>query len=359
MRHRMFRWTLFTVLAIMPVPCLCAQTPDSQEYEQQVAASFLPYVPQQQVSGVIRVSGHGSAKIPWMRALLSAWEADFQRFQPGIKLEYRMYGTSSAVPALWNGVADIAILGEEIDPLAVRTFERVKHHPPLTVNIFTGSVDIRNIDYAQMVFVNKQNPLSRISLTELDAIFGEEHLRGAPANIRTWGQLGLTGEWAEKPVVPYGWRIDDSFGIFLEQYLLEGSHRWNCALHEFSHIQRPDGTIYDHGQQILDALANDRYGIAISNIRYAGPNVKPLALAVTPKGPFIPVTKQTLIDGTYPLARYIPAVIDREPGRPIDPKLKEFLRYLLSREGQEVIVRDHRYLPLSVAAAAKEARKLD
>ena len=327
-------------------------------YEDRVVASFPHYVPQQKVSGVIRISGHGSAKIAWMRQLLLLWEQDFQLFHPGIKLEYDMYGTSSAIPALFTGVADIAILGEEIDPAAVRTFERVKHYPPLGIDIFTGSVDIRNIDYAQMFFVSKDNPLTHISLTELDGIFGDEHRRGS-TNIRTWGQLGLTGEWADKPIALYGWRIDDSFGIFLREYLLKGSHHWNCALHEFSHIYHPDGTVYDHGQQILDALAKDRYGIAVSNIRYAGPDVKPLAIGVLPSGPFYPVTKQTLIDRTYPLARVIPAVVDRQPGMPVDPKVKEFLRYLLSREGQQVVVRDGRYLPLSASAAQKEMRKLD
>jgi phosphate transport system substrate-binding protein len=331
---------------------------NSASYEDQVVASFPHYVPQQKVSGVIRISGHGSAKIAWMRQLLVLWEQDFQQFQPEIKLEYDMYGTSSAIPALFTGVADIAILGEEIDPTAVRTFERVKHYPPLGIDIFTGSVDIRNIDYAQMFFVSKDNPLTHISLTELDGIFGEEHRRGS-TNIRTWGQLGLTGEWADKPIALYGWRIDDSFGIFLQEYLLEGSHHWNCELHEFSHIYRPDGTVYDHGQQILDALAKDRYGIAVSNIRYAGPDVKPLAIGVLPSGPFYPVTKKSLIDRTYPLARVIPAVVDRQPGMPLDPKIKEFLRYLLSREGQQVVLRDGRYLPLSASAAQKEMRKLD
>ena len=330
----------------------------TDSYAARVVASFPHYQPQQQVNGVIRISGHGSAANPWMRPLLIAWEKDLRRFQPGIRLEYRMFGTSSAIPALWNGTADIAILGEEIDPVAVRTFERVKHHPPTGVDVFTGSVDLRNIDYAQMFFVHKDNPLERLSLTELDGIFGEEHRRGG-ANLRSWGQLGLTGEWAGKSITPYGWRIDDSFGIFLEQYLMEGSHRWNCALREYSHVYRPDGTIYDHGQQILDALGKDRYGIAVSNIRYAGPKVKALAIGVTSAGPFYSVTQQTLIDRTYPLARVIPAVIDRAPGMPVDGKVREFLRYLLSREGQEVVLRDGRYLPLSPVAAQKEVRKLD
>ena len=328
------------------------------EYAARVVESLPPYVPDHTVTGAIRISGHASAKNPWMRQLVSAWQTDLQRFQPGLSLEYRMFGTSSAIPALFNGTADIAILGEEIDPVAVRTFERVMHHAPVGIDIATGSVDIRNMDFAQMFFVNKTNPLAKLSLVELDAILGEEHRRG-PSNIRTWGQLGLGGTWADKPIHPYGWEIDDDFGYFLEQYLMQGSHHWNCNLHGFAHIYRPDGSIYDSGQQILDALAKDPYGIAVSNIRYAGPDVRALALGLTPAGPFYEVNKQTLVEGTYPLTRRIPAVIDRTPGMPIDPKLREFLRYLLSRDGQRVLLQDGRYLPLSAEAAIRERRKLE
>jgi phosphate transport system substrate-binding protein len=233
----------------------------------------------------------------------------------------------------------------------------VKHYPPYGIEIATGSVDVRNFDYAQMFFVHRDNPLSSLTLAQLDAIFGEEHRRG-PANIRTWGQLGLTGEWANQTITPYGWRIDDSFGIFLEAALLEGSHRWNNALHEFAHITRPDGTIYDHGQQILDALAADRYGIAVSNLRYARPEVKPLALAARDGGPAIAVTKENLITRKYPLTRVIPAYVDRPPGMPVDPKVREFLRYLLSREGQQDIVNDGGFLPLNAEAVAAGLKKL-
>jgi phosphate transport system substrate-binding protein len=96
----------------------------------------------------------------------------------------------------------------------------------------------------------------------------------------------------------------------------------------------------------------------VSNIGYAGPNVKPLALAVRPEGPYYQATKETLIAHQYPLARTIPAVIDRPPGMPIDPKVREFLRYLLSREGQEVVNQDGRYLPLSPQLAALQRKKL-
>ncbi len=332
---------------------------NASEFARQEVASMPPYAPGPPASGVIRLWGHGSFSRPFMRLLVARWARGFARFQPGVKIEEDTYGTSSAIPALALGAGDLAILGEEILPEAVDTFERVKPYPPFSVEIANGSVDVRNFDYAQMFFVHKDNPLAQLTLTQLDAIFGAEHRRGAPVNIRTWGQLGLKGEWADQPITPYGWRTDDSFGFYLEQTLLAGSHRWNSALREFVHRPQPNGDIYDHGQQALDALAHDRYGIAVSNIRYAGPDVKPLAVAERAGAPYVAVTAQTLIDHTYPLSRTIPAFVDRVPGQPVEAKVKEFLHYILSREGQQDILDDGRYLPLSAASVATELKKLE
>jgi phosphate transport system substrate-binding protein len=363
-------WTVSVTMSF--ATSLCAQTftpPPSLEsipphpaapgsYEAHLVKTLSPYVPQQNVSGVIRLWGHGNAKVPWLRHLVEAWERDFMKFHPGISFDYQMHGTSSGIPALFTGVGDIAILGEEILPEASAAFEKVKGYPPLGIEIMTGSVDVRNFDYAQQFFVHKDNPLTHLTLAQLDAVFGAEHRRGV-RNIRTWGELGLQGDWAGKLIVPYGWAIEDSFGAYLQQYLLGGSHHWNCALKEFVHIYHADGSVYDHGRQILDALALDRYGIAVSNIRYAGPNVRALALGLHAAGPFFEVTKETLVNHRYPLARTIPAVIDRPPGAPIDPKVREFLRYLLSRDGQTAVNEDGRYLPLASVLIKEQLRKID
>lgn len=330
--------------------------PDS--YEARLVGRMAPYLPQVQVSGVIRLWGHGNAKLPWMRFLVTLWEQGFRKFQPGVHFDYQMHGTSSGVPSLFAGVGDIAILGEEILPEEVAAFAKVKHYPPLSVDILTGSVDVRNFDYAQQFFVHARNPLTHLTVTQLAAVFGTQ--RGSqPANIRTWGQLGLAGVWADRAITPYGWALDDSFATYLEQSLLGGGHAWNCALREFAHRYQSDGSVYDHGQQILDALARDRYGIAVSNIRYAGPDVKALAIGQQPGGPFYQATKENLVEHRYPFARRIPAVIDRAPGRAVDPKLREFLRYLLSRDGQSAVIEDGRYLPLAPDLIAAELRKID
>ena len=315
------------------------------------------YRAEQPVSGSIRLWGHGNRKLPWMQYLIDQWAADFKRFHPRSRLDYDLYGTSSGIPALYNGLGDIALLGEEILPDAAKAFERVKGYAPTGVQLMTGCMDVRNFDYAQMVFVHRDNPIARVSLTELDAIFGTEHRRGA-RNIRRWGELGLTGAWADRAITPYSWAIDDSFGFYVQNAVLLGSHRWNPALREYAHIVYPDGRIYDHGQQILDSLAEDPTGIAISNIRYAVREVKPLPLGVTPRGPFVAATDATLIDQSYPLARTLPAVIDRPPDGRLDPKVREFLRYILSREGQEAVNRDGRYLPLSPRVAEQQRRLL-
>lgn len=331
------------------------QPPDSAA--ALAAAAMPPYRPGAPASGLIRLWGHGNRKLPWMHYLVDQWTQGFRKFQPAVRVEDHLYGTSSGIPALYNGLGEIALLGEEILPEAARAFERVKGYPPTGVQLMTGSVDVRNFDYAQMVFVHRDNPLARISLVELDAILGTEHRRGT-RNIRFWGEMGLSGRWARRRIQPYSWAIDDSFGFYLQNAVLLGSHRWNPELKGFKHIVYADGSIYDHGQQILDALADDPAGLAVSNIRYAGPNVRPLPLAYTPAGPFISVSDATLIDQTYPLTRTLPAVIDRPPDGRVIPAVREFLIYILSREGQEAVNRDGRYLPLSPDVAAGQRRSV-
>ncbi len=316
------------------------------------------YAPKENVSGTIRLWGHGSFKRDFMGTLVGRWMADFNRFQPEVKLDNRLYGTASAIGALLAGAGDIALLGEEISPAAAAAFERAKGYPPTGISVATGSLDVNFFDYAHMIFVHRDNPLAQLSLAQLDAIFGAEHRRGAPKNIRTWGDLGRTGEWANKAIQPYGWKVDEDFALFFREAVLENSHRWNTAIKEYVHEIRPDGSQYDHGLRILDALARDRFGIAISNVRYANPNVKALALGRSDSGPFYAPTSANLIAQTYPLVRIIPAFIDRAPGRPVEPVVREFLRFILSREGQQGLIEASSYLPLGADIIAAQKEKL-
>jgi phosphate transport system substrate-binding protein len=321
-------------------------------------ASLPLYAPGQKVAGTISLWGHGSFKRDFMGNLVKSWIRQFQQHQPDVRFDYRMYGTASAVGALYTGAGDIAILGEEISPDAARAFLRAKGYAHTDISIATGSVDVNFFDYAHMVFVHKDNPIGKLSLTQLDAIFGAEHRRG-PRNIRTWGELGLTGEWVGQRIQPHGWKTDVDFALFFRERVLEDSHRWNADIREYVHVTRPDGSQYDHGQQIVDALAQDRHGIAISNLRYATPGVKALALAWNDAGPWFEPTPANLISQDYPLVRIIPAIIDREPGKPIKPAVREFLRFVLSREGQQMLVAESGYLPLGRKILGEQRSKLE
>ena len=333
-----------------------AQTTTSPE--QRALDALPPYHPAAQVTGTIRLWGHGAPVLDFMGMLVKSWEEGFARFQPGVRFDYRMYGTASAMGALYTGQGDIAILGQEIYPFEVKAFEQAKHYAPTEIEIATGSVDVRNFDFALGPFVNEKNPLQRMTLEQLDKVFA---YHDNPAdNIVTWDQLGLTGpEWVGKPIHLYGWYESDIFSTWIERAALHGSHRWRCGIRQYAHIHRPDGTIYDSGQQILDDLSKDPYGLALSSVRYVkGTQTRPLLLGRAGEGPYYAATKETLISREYPLVRVIPAELDRVPGKPVDPAVREFLLYLLSREGQADIVHNGKYLPMDPAIAAREREKL-
>ncbi len=347
------RYIVLLLLGLLWQPGVLAQTLTP---EQRALQQIEPYEPREQVVGTIRLWGHGAPTLDFMGMLVKLWEDGFHKFQPGVTFEYDMYGTASAMGALYTGSGDIAILGQEIYPFETATFHKVMGYDPTQIEIATGSVDVRNFDFALGVFVNQDNPLQHLTLEQINRIFAYQD---APeANITTWGQLGLTGEWSDKPIHLYGWTEADIFSTFIERTALHGSHRWRCGMKQYAHIHRPDGTIYDSGQQIMDALAQDRYGIGLSNVRYPHPAARELALGRSDSGPFYAANKETVIHREYPLTRIIPAEIARKPGTSINPAVREFLRYLLSREGQQDIVTNGKYLPLDPAVARREAEKL-
>jgi phosphate transport system substrate-binding protein len=331
--------------------------PPTDPVVAHTVASLPDYEPTHRVSGTIRIWGHGSAKRNFMGGLVARWADEFQRLQPGVRFENHLYGTASAIGALAVGEADLALLGEEISPAAETLFRRAKGYAPTGISVATGSLDANYFDYAHMVFVRRDNLLAQLSLQQIGAIFGDDR-HCTPHPIRTWGDLGLKGDWADKPITPYGWKTDVDFGLFVAERAICGSHRWNPAMREFVHVKQPDGSQYDHGQQIVDALAKDRYGIAISNSRYTNPEVRPIALAWSARGPFVAANNASLINETYPLVRIIPAFVDRAPGKPVAPAVAEFLRYILSRQGQRALVEESAYLPLSRKVIERERGKL-
>jgi phosphate transport system substrate-binding protein len=183
--------------------------------------------------------------------------------------------------------------------------------------------------------------------------------RGPEKNIRTWGQLGLTGEWADKPINPFGRPMKYHQQLRMERGVFDGSDKWNEKLREFAHDTKPEGGQKVSTVEMLSELGKDPYGIAFSDLGAATPNVKLLAISRGPGQPFVPVSLETTQDRSYPLISQSYLYLDRKPGQPVDPKVHEFLHYILSREGQAEVMRDAKFLPLTAAVAKAQIAKID
>jgi phosphate transport system substrate-binding protein len=322
-----------------------------------LAAGLAAQVPAQPAPDTIRIWGHGSRTEDFAGNLVRQWNAAFSRVYPGAHFEVALRGDSAAIGGLYTGAADLALMGREIWPIEMEGFEQATDGKPLEISVMTGSLDVPHHAFALVIFVHKDNPLSKLTVAEADAIFGADHRRG-PKNIRKWGELGLTGEWAAQDIDLYGYAIRQDQSQFFQQAVMGGSGKWNCALREFGDARGPAGSAAAAGQQILDALAKDRYGIAISSLAYRNADCRPLAMG-RGDGQFVQPTRDMVAARSYPLVRPVSMVIRRQPGAPINPAIRRYLEFILSREGQQIVSRDGGYLPLTESIAQLERKKLE
>jgi phosphate transport system substrate-binding protein len=330
------------------------------------------YQPKQKVKGTLRVWGSNyitDGKVG------GYWEEAFRKYHPGAKIEWHMKTTGAAVPAIVFGVSDLGI-GVKVTFAQQQLFERYKDRPPREIDIATGSFDVPGWNPGFGVVVHRDNPLDKITMEQLDGIFGAERLggwegtswrpqwkRGPEKNIRTWGQLGLTGEWADKPIVPYGLNLRYHQATTISDRILQGSDKWNEKMRTYANFVSKEGAL-ERG--LNEELSQDKYGIGIlaaptTTLRGVGslPTLKVLSLAMTSAGPYVPYSLETVQDRSYPLADEIYAYFDRDPAKPINPMVHEFVKFILSREGQEAVMRDGKYLPLTAKVGNEQLKKLE
>jgi len=325
------------------------------------------YKPEQKVSGTIRVWGSGYFK---EGHLGTYWEEGFRKYQPDVKFEYHVKAPGLAIPALCIGVADVAP-SRHITFDEMLMFERMFGRDPVEIAVVTGSLNVPGWNYALGIFVNIANPISKLTMQQLDGIFGAERdggyqgttwnpeiARSAKQNIRIWGQLGLKGEWADKPIHVYGDNLRYHIPRTFERLVFHGGDKWNEQLHEYANYKNPDGTNTLEAEQVVHAIAKDPYGIGYSSVAYENQRVKALAIAAKASGPYVELNLETVRNRTYPLFDEVYFYINRVPGEPVDPKVKEFLRYILSREGQDDVQRDAKYLPLTADVVKEQLAKL-
>ena len=272
-----------------------------------------------------------------MNNLMTLWAEGFGGIYPNVKVQVEGKGSSTAPPALIAGTAQFGPMSRSMKASEIDEFEKKFGYKPLGIRVAIDGL---------AVFVNKDNPLNQLTLQQVDAIFSKNRACGAPAEVATWGQMGLTGTWADKPVSLYGRNsASGTYGYFKEHALCKGDYK--------DTVKEQPGSA-----SVVQGIEKDLYGIGYSGIGYKTSGVKALALAAKPGEPYVNDEFENVLAGKYPLARFLYVYVNRKPGEPLDPTVKQLLTYALSRAGQEIVVKDG-YLPMTAKMVAEELKKLD
>jgi phosphate transport system substrate-binding protein len=294
---------------------------------------------------VIRVWGYSG-----LSPLLLRWEAGYQKTHPDTRFENQLHAPATVMAGLYNGVADVALMGREIWPVDTMAYRWVYQQQPFGLVVATAGLNGVGQSFTPVVIVNAKNPLTTISLSQLDAIYGSEH-RAAPANIRTWGDLGLTGEWAARPIHIYGFGPEDALGVFFRHDVLKSDFKPNPE----SHLLSDHDSRIPAAHRIAQAVAADPYAIGYTKMPHDSAT-KVLSLS-TPDT--VSPVQSALENHGYPLTRSISIYFRRMPGKPVDNRVDEFVRFVLSPEAQALISPSEGLLPLTPALAAKQIQKLN
>jgi phosphate transport system substrate-binding protein len=290
--------------------------------------------PYQRVSGV--AGSLGSVGSDTMNNMMTLWAETFRKAYPSVKIQVEGKGSSTAPPALIAGTAQFGPMSRQMRSSEIDQFETRYGYKP---------VELKTSYDGLAVYVNKDNPIEKLTLAQLEAIFGKSRKRGYKADLRTWGQLGLTGDWANRPISMYGRNsASGTYGFFREHVLQNGDYKTT--------VKEQPGSA-----SVVQGVTEDRFGIGYSGIGYRTSGVKAVALAETEKGPFSDGSYEDVQSGKYPLWRFLYVYVNKAPGKPLDPLVGEFLKLIFSREGQEVVVKDG-YMPLSAAQAQAELAKI-
>ncbi|MFB3855100.1 MAG: PstS family phosphate ABC transporter substrate-binding protein [Vicinamibacterales bacterium] len=271
-----------------------------------------------------------------MNNLMTLWAEVFRKAYPSVKIQVEGKGSSTAPPALIAGTAQFGPMSREMRATEIDQFEARFGYKPTQLKVAYDALAI---------YVHKDNPITKLTLAEAEAIFSKSRKRGHKEDIRTWGQLGVQGEWAGRPVSAYGRNsASGTYGFFKEHVLRNGDFK--------DTVKEQPGSA-----SVVQGVTEDRYGIGYSGIGYKTSGVKAVALAETAKGPYSDGAYEDVRSGKYPLARFLYVYVNKAPGKPLDPLVVEFVKLIFSREGQEVVVKDG-YMPLSADQAQAELKKV-
>ncbi len=266
---------------------------------------------------------------------MTLWAEEFQRLYPNVNIQIQAAGSSTAPPALAEGTSNLGPMSRLMKDKEIEAFEKKRGYKPTPIAV---AIDVL------AVFVHKDNPISGLSMQQLDSIFSTTRTCGGPVAINNWGQLGLSGTWAGRDIQLYGRNsVSGTYGYFKQHALCKGDFR--------NTVNEQPGS-----GSVVQSVSTSLNGIGYSGIGYTTSSVRTVVLSTEPGKPFVEATPENVINGSYPLARFLYVYINKEPGMDLDPITTQFLTMVLSREGQNVVVKNG-YIPLPADVAARELDK--
>ena len=267
-----------------------------------------------------------------MNNLMTLWGEGFGKFYPNVKLQIEGKGSSTAPPAMISGTAQLGPMSRPMKGSEIDAFEKKFGYKPTGLR---SSVD------ALAVFVNKDNPIKCLTMAQVDAIFSKSRRYGYKEDIKTWGQLGLAGDWANRPVSLFGRNsASGTYGFFKERALKNGDYK--------DEVKEQPGSA-----SVVQGVTVDRYAIGYSGIGYITAGVRAVPLAAKEGAKCLEATPENAYAGTFPLLRFLYVYINRAPGKSLDPLMREFVKFMFTGQGQEVVIKDG-YFPVPNTIAKEE-----
>jgi phosphate transport system substrate-binding protein len=267
--------------------------------------------------------------------LMTLWAEQYKREYPNVNIQIQAAGSSTAPPALTEGTSSFGPMSRKMKDKEIEAFEKRHGYKPTAIRV---AID------ALAVFVNKDNPVEGMTIPQVDAVFSSTRKCGNPADINNWGDLGLDGAWKTRSVQLYGRNsVSGTYGYFKKKALCKGDYKNN--------VNEQPGSA-----SVVQSVSSSLNGIGYSGIGYITSGVKAVPLAK--KGnDFLEATPENAIKGTYPLARFLYVYVNKHPNKPLAPLEAEFLKMVLSKSGQTVVVKDG-YIPLPAKVAEQELQRL-
>ncbi|HPX62260.1 MAG TPA: phosphate ABC transporter substrate-binding protein [Deltaproteobacteria bacterium] len=267
--------------------------------------------------------------------LMTYWAEGFKKKYPNVNIQIEGKGSSTAPPALIAGTAQLGPMSRAMKASEIEQFEKKFGYKPTKIGVALDSL---------AVFVNKDNPIKSLSLDEVDAIFSKTRKRGLP-EVTTWGQVGVKGALAAKPISLYGRNsASGTYGYFKEKALKKGDYK--------NTVKEQPGSA-----SVVEGIAKDIAAIGYSGIGYATSGVRAVPLSDKKGGPVAEANYKNVLNGKYPLSRMLYIYVAKKPGQPLPKLTEEFIKYVLSKEGQKIVVKDG-YDPLTAALVEKQIKAM-